>query len=122
MDTALSPKESDSRQVLVERADKELAHAYEQITRADKQIAHAEKQLSKMERAAAAGKRSLFDRPAVRGLTGLAVGGVHRCRRHGLAVILPRHGQRGYREVVAAARRQYVAARKPGAARAAEPI
>jgi hypothetical protein len=71
MDTALSPKESESRQVLVERADKELAHAYEQISRVDAQIAHAEKQISKMERAAAAGKRSLFDRPAVRGLTGL---------------------------------------------------
>ena len=73
MDTALSPKESESREVLVERADKELALAYQQISRVDEQIAHAEKQLSKMERAAAAGKRSLFDRPAVRGLTGLLV-------------------------------------------------
>jgi hypothetical protein len=75
MDTALNPKEGDSRQVLVERADKELAHAYEQITRADEQIAHAEKQLSKLERDAAAGNRSLFDRPAVRGLTGLVLAG-----------------------------------------------
>jgi hypothetical protein len=75
MDTALSPKETDSRHDLVERADKELAHAYEQITRADEQIAHAEKQLSKLERAAVPGKRSLFDRPAVRGLTGLLLAG-----------------------------------------------
>jgi hypothetical protein len=75
MDTALSPKETDSRHDLVERADKELAHAYEQITRADEQIAHAEKQLSKLERAAVPDKRSLFDRPAVRGLTGLLLAG-----------------------------------------------
>ena len=71
MDTALDPKESDSRHVLAARADKELAHAYEQITRADEQISQAQKQLSKLERDAAASDRSLFDRPAVRGLTGL---------------------------------------------------
>jgi hypothetical protein len=75
MDTALSPKETDSRHVLVGRADEELAHAYEQITRADEQIAHAEKQLSKLERAAIARDRTLFDRPAVRGLTGLLLAG-----------------------------------------------
>jgi hypothetical protein len=75
MDTALSPKESDSRHALVERADKELAHAHEQITRADEQIAQAEKRLSKLERDAVPGKRSLFDRPAVRGLTGLLLAG-----------------------------------------------
>ena len=75
MDTALNPTEADSRHVLAERADKELAQAYEQITRADEQIAHAEKQLSKLERDAAAGNRSLFDRPAVRGLTGLLLAG-----------------------------------------------
>jgi uncharacterized phage infection (PIP) family protein YhgE len=75
MDTALNPKEADSRHVLVERADKELAHAYEQITRADEQLAHAEKQLSKLERDAVPGNRSLFDRPAVRGLTGLLLAG-----------------------------------------------
>jgi uncharacterized iron-regulated membrane protein len=75
MDTALDPKQSDSRHVLAARADKELAHAYEQITRADEQIAHAEQQLSKLERDAGAGKRSWFDRPAVRGLTGLLLAG-----------------------------------------------
>jgi septal ring factor EnvC (AmiA/AmiB activator) len=71
MDTALDSKQTDSRQVLAARADKELAQAYEQITRADEQIAHAEQQLSKLEREADPGNRSLFDRPAVRGLTGL---------------------------------------------------
>ena len=75
MDTALDPKQSDSRHALAARADKEFAHAYEQITRADEQIAHAEQQLSKLERDAAAGNRSLFDRPAVRGLTGLLLAG-----------------------------------------------
>jgi hypothetical protein len=71
MDTALNPKQTDPRHVLVACADEELAHAYEQITRADEQIASAEKQLSKLERDAVTGNRSLFDRPAVRGLTGL---------------------------------------------------
>ena len=75
MDTALDPKPTDSRHVLAARADKELAHAYEQITRADEQIAHAEQQLSKLERDADPGNRSLFDRPAVRGLTGLLLAG-----------------------------------------------
>lgn len=71
MDTALNPKQTDLRHVLVARADEEIAHAYEQITRADEQIARAEKQLSKLERDATPGNRSLFDRPAARGLTGL---------------------------------------------------
>ena len=75
MDTTLNPKQTDSRDVLVARADEELAHAYEQITRADEQIARAEEQLSKLEhdaaRPAVPGKRPLFDRPAVRGFTGL---------------------------------------------------
>jgi hypothetical protein len=75
MDTALPPKQTEARHVLVASADKELAHAYEQITRADEQIAQAEKQLSKLERDAVAGNRSLFDRPAVRGLTGLLLAG-----------------------------------------------
>ena len=75
MDTALDQKESDSRHVLAARADKELAHAYEQITRADEQISQAQKQLSKLERDAAASDRSLFDRPAIRGLTGLLLAG-----------------------------------------------
>jgi hypothetical protein len=73
MDTTLNPKQTDPRHVLVARADEELAHAYEQITRADEQIERAEEQLSKLEHKAARhpGDRPLFDRPAVRGLTGV---------------------------------------------------
>jgi hypothetical protein len=71
MDTVLDSKQTDSRHDLAARADKELAHAYEQITRADEQIAQAEQHLSKLERDAVSRRRSLFDRPAVRGLAGL---------------------------------------------------
>ena len=75
MDTTLNTKQTDPRHVLVSRADEELAHAYEQITRAGEEIARAEEQLSKLEhdaaRPAVPGKRPLFDRPAVRGFTGL---------------------------------------------------
>jgi hypothetical protein len=71
MDTALNLKETDPRHVLVARADEELAHAYEQITRAGEELARAEKQLSKLEHDAILANRSLFDRPAVRGLMGL---------------------------------------------------
>ena len=66
MDTA---QQTDPRHVLVARADEELAHAHEQITRAAEEIARAEQQLSKLD--AASGNQGLFDRPAVRGLTGL---------------------------------------------------
>jgi hypothetical protein len=75
MDTALNPKQTEPRHVLVARADEELTHAYEQITRADEQIASAEKQLSKLERDAARsavpGKRPSLGGQAVRGFTGL---------------------------------------------------
>src|SRR6266436_4659414 len=69
MDTALNPKQTDPRHVLLARADEELAHAHEQIARANEEIARAEIQLSKLEHVP--GNRTLFDRPAVRGLTGL---------------------------------------------------
>src|SRR6266850_6544928 len=75
MDTTLNPKQTDPPHVLVARADEELAHAHEQITRADEELARAEEQLTKLEKDAARragpGKRPLFDRPAVRGFTGL---------------------------------------------------
>src|ERR1700682_6437354 len=71
MDTALTPKQTDPHHVLVARADEELAHAHEQIARADEQLARADEQLSKLEHDADPGNRPLFDRPAVRGLTGL---------------------------------------------------
>src|SRR5712691_5144339 len=71
MDTALNPKQTDPRHVLLARADEELAHAHEQSARANEEIAYAEKRLSKLEHNAVPGNRRLFDRPAVRGLTGL---------------------------------------------------
>src|SRR5229473_7882695 len=71
MDTTLNPEQTDPRHVLAARADEELAHAHEQITRAGEEIARAEEQLSKLEHDAVPGNRRLFDRPAVRGLTGL---------------------------------------------------
>src|SRR5712664_2188402 len=75
MDTTLNPKQTDPPHVLGARADEGLAHAYEQLTRASEEIVRAEEQLTKLERDAArrAGprRRRLFDRPAVRGITGL---------------------------------------------------
>src|SRR5258707_9470608 len=71
MDTTLNPEQTDPPHVLAARADEELAHAHEQITRAGEEIARAEEQLSKLEHDAVPGSRRLFDRPAVRGLTGL---------------------------------------------------
>src|SRR6267378_2566083 len=88
MDTTLNPKQTDPPHVLVARADEEFVHAHEQIARAGEEIARAEEQLSKLEhdaarhpsdqqtrmntfRPAVPGNRPLFDRPAVRGFTGL---------------------------------------------------
>src|SRR5258708_8145767 len=67
----MNPEQTDPPHVLAARADEELAHAHEQITRAGEEIARAEEQLSKLEHDAVPGSRRLFDRPAVRGLTGL---------------------------------------------------
>src|SRR6267142_4237190 len=75
MDTTLNPKQTDPPHVLGARADEEFAHAYEEIKRTGEELARAEEQLSKLEhdaaRPAVRGKRPLFDRPAVRGFTGL---------------------------------------------------
>src|SRR6267378_7965071 len=75
MDTTPSPNQTDPRHVLGARADEEFAHAYEEIKRTGEELARAEEQLSKLEhdaaRPAVRGKRPLFDRPAVRGFTGL---------------------------------------------------
>src|SRR5258708_38397472 len=49
----------------------ELAHTYERVRRDEDVLARAEEQLSKLELDAVPGPRPLFDRPAVRGLTGL---------------------------------------------------
>jgi hypothetical protein len=62
-DTSLNPKQTDTRHVMVARADEQLAHAYEQVSRADEQIARAEEQLSKLEHDAA---RHPSDHPQAR--------------------------------------------------------
>jgi hypothetical protein len=49
MDTTANPKQTDSRHVMVARADEELAHAYEQITRAHEEIGRTEELLSELQ-------------------------------------------------------------------------
>jgi hypothetical protein len=49
MDTTANPKQTDSRHVMVARADEELAHAHEQITRAHEEIGRTEEQLSELQ-------------------------------------------------------------------------
>jgi hypothetical protein len=75
MDTALNPNETSPRHVLLDRADQELAHAYEQLTRAGEEMARAEEQLTKLEqdeaRKVAERKRSSLGGKAMRGVTGL---------------------------------------------------
>jgi peptidoglycan hydrolase CwlO-like protein len=77
MDTALNPNQTSPRQVLLDRADEELAHAHEQLTRAGEEMARAEEQLSKLEqdaaRKAARRKRSWLGGRAARGFTGLVL-------------------------------------------------
>ena len=90
-DTALNPKQTDTRHVMVARADEQLAHAYEQVSRANEQIARAEEQLSKLEhddarhpsdhpqarkntfRPAVPSSRPSLGGRAVRGFTGLTL-------------------------------------------------
>jgi hypothetical protein len=71
MDTTLNQQQTTPRHVLLTRADDEVGHAYQEIKRADEELARAHEKLLKLERDAVPGNRSLFDRPAVRGLTGL---------------------------------------------------
>ena len=49
MDTTANPKQTDSRHVMVARADEELAHAHEQITRAHEEIGRTEAQPSELQ-------------------------------------------------------------------------
>ena len=63
MHSTMDPKQTDPLNVLVARADEELAHAYERITRAAEEAARAEEQLSKLERDAA---RHPSDHPQTR--------------------------------------------------------
>src|SRR5882762_3859174 len=60
-DTTLNPKQTDPRHVLGARAGEELARAEEQLSKLEHDAA----------RPAVPGPQPLFDRPAVRGLTGL---------------------------------------------------
>src|SRR6266446_5527923 len=89
MHSTMDPKQTDPLNVLVARADEELAHAYERITRAAQEAVRAEEQLSKLERDAARhpsdhpqthmhtfrptvpGNRPSLGGRAVRGFTGL---------------------------------------------------
>ena len=82
-------RKTDPKSALFARVDEELAHTFEQLAHADEQIARAKEQLSKIEhddvrhssdhpqtrtntfRPAVRGNRTVFDSPAVRGLTGL---------------------------------------------------
>jgi pyruvate/2-oxoglutarate dehydrogenase complex dihydrolipoamide acyltransferase (E2) component len=63
MHSTMDPKQTDPFNVLVARADEELAHAYERITRAAEEAVRAEEQLSKLERDAA---RHSSDHPQTR--------------------------------------------------------
>jgi ferric-dicitrate binding protein FerR (iron transport regulator) len=67
----------NTKDVLIARADEQLAHAYEQIARADEQLARVSEQFSKIERHAArdpsvgSAAQPPRGRPARRGLIGL---------------------------------------------------
>jgi hypothetical protein len=63
MHSTMDPKQTNPFNVLVARADEELAHAYERITRAAEEAVRAEEQLSKLERHAA---RHPSDHPQTR--------------------------------------------------------
>jgi hypothetical protein len=94
MQSTLNPTQADTPDVLVARADQELASAHEQIARADEELVRVHEQLSRLSRDAGGqtsddprpgvkssrpavksvpvpGGRPSVGRPAVRGLTGL---------------------------------------------------
>src|SRR5882757_5907176 len=74
MDTTLNPKQTDPPHVLVARAGEEIARAQEQLSKLEHDAArHPSDQQTRMNtfRPAVPGNRPLFDRPAVRGFTGL---------------------------------------------------
>jgi hypothetical protein len=77
MDTTPDPNQASQRQVLLDSADEELAHAQEQLTRAGEEMARAEEQLSRLEHDAARRalwrERSSLGGRAARGLTGLVL-------------------------------------------------
>jgi hypothetical protein len=77
MDTTPDPNQASPRQMLLDSADEELAHAQEQLTRAGEEMARAEEHLSRLEqdatRRALWRERSSFGGAAVRGFTGLVL-------------------------------------------------
>jgi hypothetical protein len=75
MDTTPDPNQASPRQVLLDSADEELAHAQEQLTRAGEEMARAEEHLSRLEHDAARGvrERSSLGGRAARGFTGLVL-------------------------------------------------
>jgi len=126
MDTALDPNQTSPRHVLLDRADEELAHAYEQLTGAGEEMARAEEQLSKLEQDAAGKaarrKRSSLGGQAVRGFTGLVLAACIFAAAMVSQSSYGDYGQADCRKVGAAARRDCIAAaRWLGASRAAEP-
>src|SRR5882672_6932093 len=75
MDTTLNPKQTDPPHVLVARAGEEIARAEEQLSKLEHDAArhpsdHPQTRMNTF-RPAVPGNRPLFDRPAVRGFTGL---------------------------------------------------
>jgi len=75
MDTTLNPNQTDPPHVLVARADEEIARSEEQLSKLEQDAArhpsdHPQTRLNSF-RPAVPGNRPLFDRPAVRGFTGL---------------------------------------------------
>ena len=83
MHSTMDPKQIDPFNVLVARADEELAHAYERVTRAAEEAVRAEEQLSKLERDAA---RHPSDHPQTRTNTLLPAVPVNRPPLGGRAV------------------------------------
>ena len=74
MDPTTDVKQADPREVLISRAEEQLAHAYEQIKSADDQLARMDDQLSRLERGAARSRpRPSRVRPWLRGLVGLVL-------------------------------------------------
>jgi hypothetical protein len=77
MNSASTPKAIEPHNVLIARADEQLAHAHEQIARAGEELERLSEQLAKMERDAARppsggpGPPSPPRRPALRALVGL---------------------------------------------------
>ncbi len=76
MDSTSSPTQADRREVLIARADEELAHAHELITSADEQIARLHEQLSKLEHDEAARVRRRRISRVWRGSTSLLLAAI----------------------------------------------